>query len=92
MVEAMRRSGDPLLLDRIPLEFAELCSQVFSAEGISENTAEALENAVRKAAGYVRMVGGLSGGAGGISPVASRFCGKTPSRPFSLGLQAWPSK
>ena len=55
MVEAMRRSGDPLLLDRIPLEFAGLCSQVFSAEGISENTAEALENAVRKAAGYVSV-------------------------------------
>jgi len=55
MVEAMRRSGDPLLLDRITLEFAGLCSQVFSAEGLSENTAEALEKAVRKAAGYVNV-------------------------------------
>jgi len=55
MVEAMRRSADPLLLDRIPLEFGGLCSQVFSAEGVSENTAEALEDAVRKAAGYVNV-------------------------------------
>jgi hypothetical protein len=55
MVEAMRRSGDPLLLERIALEFAGLCSQVFSAEGVAENTTEALEKAVRKAAGYVNV-------------------------------------
>ena len=63
LAEAMRRGGDPLLLDRITMEFAGLCSQVFSAEGISENTAEALEKAVRKAAGYVNV--GLE-----------RWCGK----------------
>jgi hypothetical protein len=55
MVEAMRRSGDPVLLDRLTMEFAGLCSQVFSAEAVSENTAEALEKAVRKAAGYVNV-------------------------------------
>jgi hypothetical protein len=55
MVEAMRRSGDPLLLDRIGVEFAGLCSQVFSAEGLSENTPEALVKTVRKAAGYVNV-------------------------------------
>ena len=55
MVEAMRRSGDPLLLDRIGVEFAGLCSQVFSAEGVSENTPEALVKTVRKAAGYVNV-------------------------------------
>ena len=55
MVEAMRRGGDPLLLDRIAVEFAGLCSQVFSAEGLSENTAEALVQTVRKAAGYVNV-------------------------------------
>jgi hypothetical protein len=55
MVEAMRRSGDPLLLSRIGLEFAGLCSQVFSAEGVSENTPEALVRTVRKAAGYVNV-------------------------------------
>jgi hypothetical protein len=63
MVEALRGSGDPLLLDRIPLEFAGLCSQVFSAEGVSENTPEALEKTVKKAAGYVNV--GLE-----------RWCGK----------------
>ncbi|HEX9910413.1 MAG TPA: DUF6178 family protein, partial [Desulfatiglandales bacterium] len=55
MVEAMRKSGDPLLLNRIALEFAGLCSQVFSAEGLSENTPEALVQTVRKAAGYVNV-------------------------------------
>jgi hypothetical protein len=55
MVETVRKSGDPLLLDRITLEFAGLCSQVFSAEGFSENTPEALVNTVRKAAGYVTV-------------------------------------
>jgi hypothetical protein len=55
MVEVMRRSGDPLLLNRITLEFAGLCSQVFSAEGLSENTPEALVQTVRKAAAYVNV-------------------------------------
>ena len=55
MVEAMRRSGDPLLLDRLPPEFAGLCSQVFSAEALSENTPEALVRTVKKAAGYVNV-------------------------------------
>jgi hypothetical protein len=55
MVEAMRRSGDPLLLDRVTLEFAGLCSQVFSAEGVFENTPEAIVSTVRKAAGYVNV-------------------------------------
>ncbi|MCU0595799.1 MAG: DUF6178 family protein [Desulfobacterota bacterium] len=55
MVETMRRSGDPLLLDRVTLEFAGLCSQVFSAEGVFENTPEALAKTVRKAAGYVNV-------------------------------------
>jgi hypothetical protein len=55
MVESMRRSGDPLLLDRVTLEFAGLCSQVFSAEGLLESTPEALVRTVRKAAGYVNV-------------------------------------
>jgi Family of unknown function (DUF6178) len=55
MAAAMRRSEDPLLLDRVGLEFAGLCSQVFSAEGLSENTPEALVQTVRKAAGYVNV-------------------------------------
>jgi len=55
MVESMRRSGDPLLLDRVTLEFAGLCSQVFSAEGVLESTPEALVRTVRKAAGYVNV-------------------------------------
>jgi hypothetical protein len=55
MVEAMKRSRDPVLLDRIALEFAGLCSQVFSAEGVAENTPEALAQTVRRAAGYVNV-------------------------------------
>lgn len=55
MVEATSRSGDLLLLNRITLEFAGLCSQVFSAEGPSGNTPEALVQTVRRAAGYVNV-------------------------------------
>lgn len=55
MVEATRRSGDLLLLDRITLEFAGLCSQVFSAEGVPGNTPEALVQTVRRTAGYVNV-------------------------------------
>jgi hypothetical protein len=63
MLEAVGRSRDPVLLDRITMEFAGLCSQVFAAEAVPENTAEAIEKAVRKAAGYVNV--GLD-----------RWCGK----------------
>jgi len=55
MVETVRRSGDPLLLDRITLEFAGLCSRIFSAEGVPENTPEALVKTVKRAAGYVSV-------------------------------------
>jgi Family of unknown function (DUF6178) len=70
MVEAMRRSGDPLLLDRLSLEFAGLCSQVFSAEGVAENTPEALVQTVRKAAGYVNV--GLERWCGGDLALCER--------------------
>ena len=42
-------------MNRISLEFAGLCCQVFSAEGLSGNTPEALAQTVRRTAGYVNV-------------------------------------
>ncbi len=51
----MRRSRDPLLLNRITLEFAGLCSRFFSAEGLAEATPEALvPGRSEKRTGYVK--------------------------------------
>ena len=86
MVEAMRKSGDPLLLNRITLEFAGLCSQVFSAEGLSENTPEALVQTVRKAAGYVNVA--LERWCRGDLALCEQVLRENPlARPFPLRLQ-----
>jgi len=88
MVETLRRSGDPLLLDRITLEFAGLCSQIFSAEGVPENTPEALVKTVKKAAGYVNV--GIERWCGRDLGLCERFCGKTPCPTFFARLQPCP--
>ena len=90
MMEAMRKSGDPLLLNRIALEFAGLCSQVFSAEGLSENTPEALVQTVRKAAGYVNVA--LERWSGGDLALCERVLRENPlldlfRSGFSLALE-----
>jgi hypothetical protein len=51
----VRSFADPLLQDRIYLEFAGLCNQIFSADGDVVNEAEELVKICRKAAGYVSL-------------------------------------
>lgn len=46
---------DPLLLDRIRLEFAGLCNQILSADGLLDHEFEDLIKTCRKAAGYVNL-------------------------------------
>lgn len=55
LISAVREFSDPLLQDRIYLEFAGLCNQILSADGVMINDVEMLVNACRKAAGYVSL-------------------------------------
>lgn len=49
------RITDPLFVDRIRLEFAGLCNQILSADGLPVGDAEVLIRACRKAAGYLNL-------------------------------------
>jgi len=55
LTEAASRITDPLLLDRIQLEFAGLCNQIQSADGLLVNDLEVLLGTCRKAAGYLNL-------------------------------------
>jgi Family of unknown function (DUF6178) len=55
MLKAVRRSGDPLLMDRLRLEFAGLCNQVMSADRVRVSDTEDLVKACRKVAGYINV-------------------------------------
>jgi hypothetical protein len=46
---------DPLLMDRIRIEFAGLCNQILSADGIVPQDANDLIKVWKKAAGYLNM-------------------------------------
>jgi Family of unknown function (DUF6178) len=63
MLEAIRRSADPLLFERVLLEFAGLCNQVISADQTTVSDAEDLIKICRKVAGYINVgLERLSGG------------------------------
>jgi hypothetical protein len=49
------RITDGILLDRIALEFAGLCNQILSADGILTSDLEILIKTCRKASGYLNM-------------------------------------
>ena len=55
LTEAVSRLRDPLLLDRIRLEFAGLCNQILSADGLAVNDFEDLIRTCRKAEGYLSL-------------------------------------
>jgi hypothetical protein len=62
-VKSLSQINDNLLLDRLRLEFAGLCNQIFSADGVSFEGLEVLINISRKSAGYINMgLERLSGG------------------------------
>jgi len=54
-VSAVRGFSDALLRDRIYLEFAGLCNQLLSADGVTVRDLDVLVRTCRKAAGYVNL-------------------------------------
>ncbi len=65
LIEAMRRIADPLLLDRLRLEFAGLCNQMLSADHIQVTDVDVLIKTCRRVASYVGIgLETLSGGEG----------------------------
>ena len=55
LTEAFSRIPDSLLLDRIRLEFAGLCNQILSADGVWVDDLEVLIKTCRRAAGYLNL-------------------------------------
>jgi len=55
LMEAFSMITDGLLMDRIRLEFAGLCNQILSADGIMADDIEVLIKTCRKAAGYLNL-------------------------------------
>jgi hypothetical protein len=51
----VNRLTDPLLLDRVRLEFAGLCNQIISADGLGVSDFKDLVQTCRKAAGYISL-------------------------------------
>lgn len=55
LARAMERVEDPVLLDRIRLEFAGLANQIISAEGMPVMELEVMGEACKKAASYLNL-------------------------------------
>lgn len=53
--KAFSRINDNLQMDRMRLEFAGLCNQIMSADGIQANDLDTLIGACRKAAGHLNL-------------------------------------
>lgn len=68
--------NDYLLLDRLRLEFAGLCNQIFSADGISFESADDLIRICKKAGGYIST--GLEKLTGGDIEAARDFLKNHP--------------
>jgi hypothetical protein len=74
MLEVVR--GDPLLLDRVRVEFAGLCNQVISADRVRVSDAEDLVKVCRKVAGYINV--GLERLSGKDLDLAEDYVRKNP--------------
>jgi hypothetical protein len=55
LTETATRITDPLFLDSLRLEFAGLCNQILSADGLPVDDVEVLIKACRKAAGHINL-------------------------------------
>lgn len=55
LTAAIKGFFDPLLMDRLHLEFAGLCNQILSADGLEINDVDVLSRTCRKAAGYLNL-------------------------------------
>ena len=75
---SMSLSGisDPLLMDRIQMEFAGLCNQIFSADNIRFDDQQVLVRTCRKAAGYLNA--GLEKLSGGDVSLAVQYIKNNP--------------
>jgi hypothetical protein len=75
-VKSISQISDNLLLDRLRLEFAGLCNQIFSADGVRLEGLEVLVNLSRKSAGYINM--GLERLSGGDIETAEDYIKNNP--------------
>jgi hypothetical protein len=75
-VKSISQISDNLLLDRLRLEFAGLCNQIFSADGVRFEGLEVLINISRKSAGYINM--GLERLSGGDIETAEDYIKNNP--------------
>jgi hypothetical protein len=75
-VKSLSHISDNLLLDRLRLEFAGLCNQIFSADGVRFEGLEVLVNISRKSAGYINM--GLERLSGGDIETAEAYIKNNP--------------
>ncbi len=85
LTEAVLSFTDPLLADRIRLEFASLCNQLLSADGVTLHELDVLMNTCRKAAGYVNLC--LERVCGGDVSLAGEVIKNNPLLPiFRVGF------
>lgn len=56
LTRALSRVNDPLFLDRLRLEFAGLCNQLLSADGLPVQDMDAVRRACTKSAGYMNLI------------------------------------
>ena len=54
--KTLSRDLDPGFLDRVRLEFAGLCNQILSADGLTINDIDILKKTCRKSAGYLNLI------------------------------------
>ncbi len=56
LTKSLSRDPDPRFLDRVRLEFAGLCNQILSADGLTINDMDVLKKTCRKSAGYLNLI------------------------------------
>lgn len=74
--KSMAGVTDNLFLDRIRIEFAGLCNQISSADGLVVNDIKVLTDICRKAAGYINL--GLERLSGGDRTLSEEFLKNNP--------------
>ena len=71
-----RQVSDPLFLDRVRLDFAGLCNQILSADGLVVRDLDTLLGVCRKAAGLINL--GLEKASGGDLSLGEEFLKSNP--------------
>ena len=74
--ETISRIEDRVTIDRLRIEFAGLCNQIFSADGVRFENIDDLARIGRKAAGYINI--GLEKLSGGNPELSERFVRNHP--------------